>query len=273
MIEMVVLSNRTTIFYFNITTMNKYVIRDVLRIGSEHKQCEDSSLFMTFNQDDDYIYFLIAFDGCSGGVDSHFASNLMKKCFRWAFENSYLLKPESKIQSLNLEFLSKSIFKMAIQKLKEVCVILNLRSDEILSTVVYTVVRHIPIFSPNNTYYTIVSGDGSYMINDKITTIDQKNEPNYIAYHLDKSFDDIWMTFTISSGHENIDNFAVMSDGIQSYKKDFKYDNEIPLQKLLKEDKLIQSEAMLPRICNILSNDKFYHYDDLSIVRLIKLKE
>lgn len=253
--------------------MNKYVIRDVLRIGSEHKQCEDSNFSITFNQEDDYIYFLIAFDGCSGGIDSHFASNLMKKCFRWAFENNYLLKPESKIQNQNLEFLSKSLFKMAIQKLKEVCVILNLRSDEILSTVVYTVVRYVPIFSPTCTYYTVVSGDGAYMVNDKLTVIDQHNEPNYIAYHLDKSFDDIWNTFTITSGYDEITNFAVMSDGIQSYKKDFQYNNELPIQKLLKEDKLIQSEAMLPRICNILGNDKYYHYDDLSIVRLMSLKE
>ena len=254
--------------------MNKYVIREVLRIGSEHKQCEDSNLSMTFRYENQNLYFLIAFDGCSGGVDSHFASNLLKKCFRWAFENSYLLKQESgNITAWNLEYLTQSIFKSVIQKLKETCVILNLRTDEILSTVVYTVVRYSPINITNNEYYTVISGDGAYMVNDKLTVIDQHNEPNYIAYHLDKSFDDIWNTFTVVYGTEDINNFAVMSDGIQSYKKDNKYDNELPIQKLLKEDKIIQSEAMLPRICNILNNEKYYHYDDLSIVRLIKLKD
>ena len=110
---------------------------------------------------------------------------------------------------------------------------------------------------------------GAYMINDEIYNIEQNNQPDYLSYHLLDDIDDIYKSFHIRKGFSQLKNFAVMSDGIYSFKKDNNLDCIIPIKKLLRDDALINSEAMLPRICNILKNDGYNHYDDLTIVRLI----
>ena len=65
-----------------------FKIREIVKIGSEHKQCEDSIFNMV---KDDYI-FMAVFDGCSGGVDSHFASNLFKKIMKKTIEENLYFK-------------------------------------------------------------------------------------------------------------------------------------------------------------------------------------
>jgi hypothetical protein len=229
-----------------------FVIREILRMGSDHKQCEDSIFKMV---KDEYI-FMATFDGCSGGVDSHFASNLFKKILRKSIEENLFLKGSP-------EEISKVVLKKFFISLIAITNILTLNLDEILSTIIFSITN----FNTKESFI-VISGDGAYMFNGELLEIDQNNTPDYIAYHLNETIENVWNTFHTKNLKDTKD-LSLMSDGIFSFKKENISSTEEPIKSLLIEDKLIKSEAMLPRICNILDKNGYYHYDDLSIVRLI----
>ena len=229
-----------------------YVIREILKIGSDHKQCEDSTFKMVM---DDYVFMAI-FDGCSGGVDSHFASSLFKKILRKVIEESLVFKGTP-------NEISKIVLNKFFISLIAIKNILTLNLDEILSTIVFSITD-----LSTKESFIIVSGDGAYMINEELVEVDQNNQPDYIAYHLNKTFENVWSTF-YTQNYSDVDDISVVSDGIFTFKNEGILSIEEPINSLLKEQKLIKSEAMLPRLCNILDRKGYYHYDDLSIVRLI----
>ena len=78
---------------------------------------------------------------------------------------------------------------------------------------------------------------------------------------------------------DDITNFAIMSDGIVSFKKlndtnsinNWLTDDEekFLIDKLFVDSKLSKSDAMLPRKMNILEKKGYNHFDDLSIMRII----
>lgn len=232
-----------------------YIIRQLLKIGLEHKLCEDALFFI---ENEKYIFTSI-FDGCSSGIESNFASNLFSKIFRTSINNIV------DTNHINLESLNDEILRDVIFKLKQIKNLLNLSDYELLSTFIFL------IFDKEKSELIItISGDGSYIINDELVTIDQNNQPNYLIYNINKIYNDIKKTFTISKYEGFVKNIAIMSDGIDSFKNSTnEFDNDLPVNKLLKENKLIKSEAMLSRILNILNKEGYYNFDDLSIVRII----
>ena len=237
--------------------LNKmYYIREILRIGSDHKQCEDSTFRMVL---DDYI-FMATLDGCSGGVDSHFASSLFKKILRKVIEESLVFKGSP-------EEICKIVLNKFFISLIAIKNILTLNLDEILSTIVFSITDFSTRMS-----FVVISGDGAYMVNDELYEVDQNNQPDYIAYHLNETFEKVWNTFYIMN-HENVEDISVMSDGIFTFKNEGLISLEEPMNSLLREQKILKSKAMLPRLCNILDKKGYYHYDDLSIVRLIFIED
>ena len=148
---------------------------------------------------------------------------------------------------------------------------------ELLSTIVFVVLKE----ENDKILYTIVMvGDGAYMVDGHLTKIrSDGNAPDYMAYHLEQDFENVWRSFHVISG-ETVGDVAIMTDGYDSFRliengmnRDLTVEEyEKVLDTLLLETKLMKSEAMLSRLLNILEKDMvgLFHYDDLTIVRYIK---
>jgi hypothetical protein len=236
--------------------MSKALIKTLLKKGSSHKLCEDSFFYRIYNEK----IFIATFDGCSSGKESHFASNLFKKIFNKSIISSI---NNDCINCLTNENLLKVIFHEFYIILKDIQQTLGLSNDEILSTIVFSMID----LKSNETYF-LVSGDGMYSFNKILQKIDQNNTPDYISYHLQEDFEKVWKTFTIKFFNDKIFDISVSSDGLDSYNEIENIDIS-PIDSYLFQENFIKSEVMLSRVYNILENKGFSHYDDLSIVRVI----
>ena len=233
--------------------MTKALIKTILKKGNSHKLCEDSFFYRIYNEK----IFIATFDGCSSGTESHFASNLFKKIL-----NKSIVSAINNDDIYNVNLL-KIIFHDFFNILKNIQNTLSLNVDELLSTIVFSMID-----LKNNETYFLVSGDGIYSINKRITRIEQNNTPDYISYHLNQTFHDVWKTFHLSIFNEEIKDISVSSDGLDSYINN----NNLEISHInsfLFDENFIKSEVMLSRVYNILENKGFTHYDDLSIVRVI----
>lgn len=271
------------------------IIKELIRRGTNHKNfCEDA----VYSQVSNGVTYLAVFDGCSTGEKSHFASELMSKLFKRAV-NYFELKNRETKMDMTAEEIMKGVFIDFFTFLQTSKSILDVSVDEILSTLVLSVVKRYEypdnlrlekdtneiIYNDKKVEYDVcvaLSGDGAYFIEGKLNVIDSaENKPDYISYHLNEGIGDAWRTMKIFNHTvKDISNFAVMSDGIESFKilnPETNINNwlteeeeKFMIDKLLIDDKLIKSDAMLPRKMNILEKEGYNHFDDLSIIRIIK---
>jgi hypothetical protein len=239
-------------------------VRTLLRRGSEHKDfCEDNYLTM----EKDNQIFMIAFDGCSSGKESHFASALFSKLFRKLINETYLIS--------DLEALSKALFRRFYNELTVLKGNLDLGIEEILSTILFSVYN-----IKNKELFLVISGDGAYCINENITKIEaEHNAPDYISYYLSSSFDIFWSSLK-KEIFTDVKDFSLISDGIFSFQMNNKglnrpvtdKEQDVIKDSLLVDKYLKSNTAMLARKINILKGkftEELSHYDDLTIVRLI----
>ncbi|MCK9415897.1 protein phosphatase 2C domain-containing protein [Candidatus Dojkabacteria bacterium] len=238
------------------------IIRSVLKKGTDHPvNCEDDLFFSIAEP----YYIGAIFDGCSTGKKSHFASNLYSKILNKVLNTkTYQMFDDG---DYSLEDIAKQTFVKFFNKLKKIKHILSLNDLEILSTFIVAIVK-------NNQAYIIVSGDGCIVADDKEIKLESiENAPDYLAYHLNEKVFDVYENNIKKFKFDNIQNgLSICSDGIYSFRNPDSskaYSNVI--EDLLYDKKLIDSEAMLARKYNILTNSKngFSNYDDLSIVRFV----
>lgn len=238
------------------------IIRTVLKKGTDHPvNCEDDLFFSIAEP----YYIGAIFDGCSTGKKSHFASNLYSKILNKVLNTkTYQMFDDG---DYSLEDIAKQTFVKFFNKLKKIKHILSLNDLEILSTFIVAIVK-------NNQAYIIVSGDGCIVADDKEIKLESiENAPDYLAYHLNEKVFDVYENNIKKFKFDNIQNgLSICSDGIYSFRNPDSskaYSNVI--EDLLYDKKLIDSEAMLARKYNILTNSKngFSNYDDLSIVRFV----
>jgi len=247
--------------------MFKVKVRKVVRRGRSHDQrCEDDSLIFSYNQ----IAVIAVFDGCSDGTDSYFASGLFAKILKKiAIRNREYFEKIN--QDSNLEDVVHNITRLFFDELKHTIAYYELDNKEALSTIVLSAVNLITKQS-----FSIIIGDGSVYVDGDIYTVQpEKNEPQYIAYSIKRDFEDFWgksvnkYTFTIK------DTIAVMSDGIDSFKKynENRYVNEIEkadiVYRFFKSRLFLSNKIGLARICNILeTEERIAPNDDLSIAHI-----
>ena len=264
------------------------LIKELIRRGTNHKNfCEDA----VYSKQSDDIVYLGVFDGCSTGDKSHFASELMSKLFKRAvnyFEFKHKIDTDK-----TAEEIMKLVFVDFFTFLQISKVVLDVSVDEILSTLVLAIVKKnvTSKISPEGTTYSevktvnydvcvVMSGDGAYFIDNKLKIVDSiDNKPDYISYHLLEGVADAWKSLKVFNHVvDDISNFAIMSDGIVSFKKinsenvnNYLSNDEekFLIDKLLVDSKLSKSDAMLPRKMNILENQGYNHFDDLSIIRIL----
>jgi len=241
------------------------LIKQFINRGEIHKDfCEDFLLNKKLNEK--YHLFGV-FDGCSGGIDSHFASTLLAKIIS---EESKFIKKNNK-KSLS-ELLKKLIRKTA-KKLSKIQKQLHLQTDELLSTIVLLLVD-----TKNNKAEIIAIGDGYISVNYTETIIDQENKPSYLAYYLKdiKNKENFAKWYDENVTKINADNFSdltISTDGILTFRnRNAKPENDIkPIEFLVKDDFLIKNSAMLSRKSNILKNKHNYvNFDDLAMFRIIR---
>ena len=227
-----------------------------IRRGTLHKTfCEDFLIDEIINKK---FRILGVFDGCSSGIDSHFASALLGKI---------IISVTKKLNQKSKEITLKKIIYRTSKHLKNTKKKLNLETNELLSTMILMLVD-----TEKETANIIAIGDGLLSINKQVTNIDQKNQPDYLAYYLDeinnyKNFEDYYNKQLIFSNIK-IEDITISTDGIYTFQNSQSEINVI--ENLTKDLFLKDNIAMLSRKCNILKKKyNLKNADDLAIIRVI----
>jgi len=245
-------------------------IHKLTKRGFNHKDyCEDFLLVHSIN--DQYLIAAV-FDGCSSGVDSHFASALLGKALRKVCLNQSEL-------TLNVDLLTiaSNLFFETVQLLQQLVTSLMLNAEEILSTMIILVLD-----IETNKAEIIATGDGFVSINGEHYIIDQNNQPDYLAYYLtqlgDRQQFDLWFASLKNKWSvAQANDICISTDGILSFQSDDGYQSARSKEILLRivdyltvDTYLALTSTMLSRKCNILKNKhELNNYDDLGIVRII----
>lgn len=188
-------------------------IESLLKRGTSHPNfCEDA-MFQTSISDKWYVGAVL--DGCSSAKDSYFASALFVKLIAKACKTiPYISKiqPEFTIESFTPKTLGEFILNQTFEGLKKEHNHLLLDDIELLSTLLLAVVHRT-----ERSAWVNVSGDGFLAINNELIEIDQKNVPDYMAYHLELSFDDWFQSHTQSYEIDNFERLHITTDGILKF--------------------------------------------------------
>jgi hypothetical protein len=241
------------------------MIKTLLKRGFDHNtHCEDNQIWI----ENGNLLFIGVFDGCSSAIKSYFASELYSKLFSKAVRN---VKTKDEYTLNDYENIKNNIIK----NIHENLIIFKDMFDVSFLHLVSTMIIGIYDFKTSNGIITFV-GDGVAVIDDKIIINEQNNEPEYLAHYLDVQTEDLFKflntdTFIIYDLNKS---FSLSSDGILSFKNNNMLTNENTNDEIIKnfciDEKFINTDIMLNRKYNILINNKYYNYDDVSIIRYIK---
>lgn len=244
-------------------------VYSTLQLGEFHPIfCEDFLYWKQVHKD-----WLIAgvMDGCSSGKDSHFAATLFGKILKkilkelpyWEVKNPIL-----ELKNISIENLSKEILKQLFETIQKEKNNLFLEVEELVATCIIAV-YHIPTQSALIT----VSGDGVFAINNELIIIEQDDKPNYLAYHLDKPFEEWLSQHTERSFFQQVTNLAISTDGVLSFAKNSTESVEEinPPEFLMVNTDFQQQDNMLNRKCLYLQQEyALKPNDDVAIIRIIK---
>ena len=111
--------------------------RKSLKIGEHHtNHCED---FLIQAEIGEHRHLLAIMDGCTMGIESHFASTLIGKLLRKISKNEYFREYGTR-QIIPLQHLLDQVLIQLHQELKAIQTALQLTKYELLSTLVISVV-------------------------------------------------------------------------------------------------------------------------------------
>ena len=212
--------------------------------GGNHNSCEDS---VWVKEAEDFVVGGV-FDGCSTGINSHWASQTIAYVFE---SNSPSFRSTSDGMAIEVLF-----------QLRKISMDLDIDPNtQLLSTCVLFYYN-----KKNKTLEIRCFGDGVYYINDIEYVVDQGNVPNYLGYQVfNGSGKQIQFIEKYPSVlYENVDRFIICSDGIQAIKESQYEEQTVNWQELLLSPP--KSENYLKRMWNILKSKKFTLSDDLTIV-------
>lgn len=260
--------------------MRQILVRTLIAKGKAHElRCEDD---LYVYEDENYI-FTSVFDGCSSGIDSHFASTMFKKIIS-------NLVPDFLAENIELttaNILSKLVLEFRLE-LKKIMDMLNVNMfNEMLSTLCLCLYDKM-----NSVCSVIICGDGVCAIDGNIytkhdengesvyyiTSVDgfdeQELKENTLSYLVNEAFSlvNIPVNKTVSISTDGIDSFVSLYG--------FKSSDE-PRELFLNSELYVNNRIMLKRIYNILSSreEKVINIDDIAVARIIikdsedKLKE
>ena len=232
-------------------------VRTLVKKGSDHSvYCEDSVFFQV--RDSENISIGAIFDGCSTGLQSHFASSLLAKVVKYSI-NSRIEKEYS------IQFIMHLIIVDLFYKIKQIKAQLTLLDLELVSTFIIAIVK-------DDNVYIASSGDGVIKVDDNLIILESpENAPDYMAYHLDGDFEDFINKHINFYDFKFTKDVSICSDGITSFRSSIKEDvTSEAVDTFLNDRSLMNSDAMLARKYNIFKKKGYDNFDDVAIVRFIK---
>lgn len=244
------------------------------RASTHPNHCEDN---YWVEETDQYVVGAVL-DGCSTGIESHFASTLIRHILSTSWKTNdtqnYLINHDS------FEFISM-LFGDVLFELNVINDRLKLSELHYLSTIVLFVYDKI-----GKQLFVKFAGDGSVFTDQGYYTHDENNMPDYIAYHINEvwSQKNKWIKSRHFEFYENVNQFSICTDGIDSFVnlKNPHLDREIAKNFILNSDKFSGLKTGLTKRFNILTNkneslkesDELWYWDiqdDLTIIHYANL--
>lgn len=208
-------------------------------------------------------------DGCSMRTDSYFISTLIGKILRkTAKEIHYKEFIEKKRQPL--DFKLRFILERLFEYLKLVKNQLDLRTDEISSTLILGLVN-----ISDRIAKLITIGDGLICHDGNLIEYEQGNRPDYLGYHLDQDFED-WYDNQIQKLSVNkFCDLSISTDGIFTFdgfnmnEYDDVSEEELLTYFLVNREGNENPEMLHQKLNSVKMNWGLKPNDDFTIIRLI----
>lgn len=243
-------------------------IYSTLQLGEFHPIfCED---FLYWEQVHKNWLVAGVMDGCSSGKDSHFAATLFGKILKKIIKELPYLElkdPALDLSNISIENLSQEILRQLFLTLQKEKNHLLLEVEELVATCILSV-YHVP----TQRALITVSGDGVLAVNEQLIIIEQNDKPNYLAYHLNKSFEE-WSSQHIKTySFQEVNNLAISTDGVLSFARNSTESIEgiDPLDFLMLNTDFQQQDNMLDRKCLYLQQEyALIPNDDVAIIRIL----
>ncbi|GAB5555066.1 MAG: protein phosphatase 2C domain-containing protein [Saprospiraceae bacterium] len=237
------------------------------KIGAFHTNHNEDSY--TITEIEDHKWLIAVMDGCSMGVESHFASTLITKILRKiGKELSYksFIEKTRKNTSQYLE----SILSQLFYELKQIQDLLHLDNLEILSTLILGVLDE-----QEKVVELVTIGDGLIYCDGIFYEYDQEDKPDYLGYHLTEDFSTWFKIQSQKLSLKNVSNLSISSDGIFTFKnftgKQYPIieDHEILAYLLIAEGSKDQETMLNKKVIEIETKYGLKPSDDLTIIRII----
>lgn len=199
------------------------------------------------------------------GTDSHMIATIITKHLRAIAAGGPVsaLAGNSSVQEL-----LKEIVSQLFSRLQQTQSLLQLQPDELMATILLAVLD-----IPKATAAFICIGDGVIAADGQVYEYDQDNKPDYLGYHLHKTFDTWFAAQKQQLTLTGIRDFAISTDGVYSFSK---YDNRLyeetgdALHYLLHDTSGAGSAHMLNgKVIEIEREWGLLPGDDIAIVRVM----
>lgn len=240
---------------------------ELSHIGEFHVNYNED--FLVSEEAGKHRHLIAVMDGCSSGTDSHFASTLIGKLLRKiAKQESYeeFAKNVTKNLKDQLEQVSLKLF----EELSNINRQLDLRSDEILSTMILGIID-----TKSSIAEIVIIGDGLIHVNGKNIEYENGNKPDYIGYHLNMDKHLWYQTRTENLTVNKIDDMTISTDGIHTFKnfdgKPYDEIDQIEIMSKFFEDKseLENTNKLKKTLIEIKNQYGLMPSDDLTMIRIV----
>ncbi len=243
--------------------MNKLMIRSATIIGSEHqrKQLNNQDGYITGQMflNETQVSWGVICDGCSAGKHSGVGSKLLSRFLGEQIKTFFGL-------GLSVSEMPNHLFVSALVHLKSFISSMFVDSEKERAELVknYFLCTIMGFISDSEKLVFFHAGDGMFIVDDQVTSIDQNNKPFYLSYHLvDKdclSAKDLNLPFKFDQYEYEIrtlNRFAISSDGLAEETVAKIWDNEHPLalQRKLRVMRL-KKQADFYDDCTVITAEK-----------------
>ena len=225
--------------------------------------------FLVLEDCGQHTTMMAVMDGCSSGSDSHFAATLMGKVLRKiAKQEAY--REYAKQESKGINQLLEDIALQLFEELSNLHRQLDLRSDELLATLMLAVVN-----TSTSKGEVLVVGDGLLHVNGENFEYENDNKPDYLGYHLNMDKHLWYATKTSKKSIQKIEDMTIATDGIHTFKN---FDGQIydgiseeDIMSLFFSDKsdLDIENKLKKTLIKIKNNYGLMPSDDLTMIRAI----
>jgi len=241
---------------------------ELSHIGEFHVNYNED--FLVSEEAGKHRQLIAVMDGCSSGTDSHFASTLIGKLLRKiAKQESYeeFAKNVTKELKDQLEQVSLKLF----EELSNINRQLDLRSDEILSTLILGIID-----TTSSKAEIVIIGDGLIHVNGENIDYENDNKPDYIGYHLNMDKHLWYQTRTEKLTVNEIEDMTISTDGIHTFKnfdgKSYDEIDQIGIMSKFFEDKreLENTNKLKKTLIEMKNQYGLIPSDDLTMIRIVK---